>query len=129
MRFCVSSRFKCFNDTHVVFLNQSQTSNAHCRICCRRQVLFLAYVINAFQLPFLSLIPFHSPHIHTDFQSSSLFLSHLSSYTQSCKFILNSETRLPMDDFLHAKILMSFLFLATLSKNVIWHFSSFESYP
>ena len=128
MRFCVSSLFKYFNDTHTVFLNQSQPSNAHCCICCRLQVLFLAYVINAFHLPFLSLVPFYSPHIHTDFQSSSLFLSHLSSYTHSCKLILNSETCFPIGNFLHAKILMSFLFLATLSKNVTWHFSSFESY-
>ena len=128
MRFCISSLFKYFNDTHTVFLNQSQPSNAHCHICCRLQVLFLAYVINAFHLPFLSLVPFYSPHIHTDFQSSSLFLSHLSSYTHSCKLILNSETCFPIGNFLHAKILMSFLFLATLSKNVTWHISSFESY-
>lgn len=119
MRFCISSFFKYFNDTYIVFLNQSQTSNAHCHICGRLQILFLACVINAFQLPLLSLVPFHSPHIHTGSQAWSLSLSHLSSHTHLCKFILNSETRFPMGNFLHEKILMSFLFLATLSKNVI----------
>lgn len=101
---------------HTVFLNQSQTSNAHCCIHCRLQVLFLAYVINAFQLPFLSLVPFHRPHIHTDFQSSSLFLSRLSSYTHSYKFILNSETHFPMGNFLHAKILMSFFIFSYIKQ-------------
>lgn len=71
------------------------------------------------QLPLLPLVPFHSPHVYTGSQSWSLSLPHLASHTHSCKFILNLETHFPMGNCLHEKILMSFLFLATISKNVI----------
>lgn len=120
MRFCISSFFKYFNDTYIIFLHQSDfliltatsVAGAADLISC-----FLRY--KCLQLPCCLSFPFLAPCIHRLSVLASVSPSSLFTHTHSCKFILNLETHFPAGNCLHEKILMSFLFLATISKNVI----------